>query len=393
MRVLIYGGSFNPPHRGHEAALRSAVTAIRPDRIMVVPAGMPPHKALAENSPDASARLRLAELAFLGEPGTEVLDIELRRLGKSYTIDTLREISDRFEDAELYFLVGADMLRSMEKWYRFDDILSECTIVALSRYEEDYPRLEETAQMLRRAYAARVILIRKSPLPMSSTDLRAELCARQGRESLSESVYSEIIRCRYYGAKPELEWLREKAYAYLKPTRVPHVRGTEEEAVRLAERWGEDPGNAAEAAILHDITKKLTTEEQLRLYEKYDIISDTAEMAEPRLYHARTGAYLARELFGVTDEVFSAIEWHTTGRPDMTALEKIIYLADYTEPTRREFPGLNEVRALTYVDLDRAMIRALTLSMEEVRSRGAEPHPRSAQTLRQLLNKTGSVAG
>jgi nicotinate-nucleotide adenylyltransferase len=116
MRVLIYGGSFNPPHRGHEAALRSAVTAIRPDRIMVVPAGMPPHKALAENSPDASARLRLAELAFLGEPGTEVLDIELRRLGKSYTIDTLREISDRFEDAELYFLVGADMLRSMEKW-------------------------------------------------------------------------------------------------------------------------------------------------------------------------------------------------------------------------------------------------------------------------------------
>ncbi|MBO6040288.1 MAG: nicotinate (nicotinamide) nucleotide adenylyltransferase [Oscillospiraceae bacterium] len=393
MRVLIYGGSFNPPHRGHEAALHSAVKAIRPDRIMVVPAGMPPHKELAGNSPDVSARLRLAKLAFLDEPGTEVLDIELTRLGKSYTVDTLREISDRFEDAQLYFLVGTDMLVSMEKWYRFDDILSECTIVALPRDEDDYPLLEETAQMLRRTYAARVILIRKNPLPMSSTDLRAALCDRQGRERLSDPVYGEIIRRRYYGAKPELDWLREKAYAYLKPTRVPHVRGTEEEAVRLAERWGEDPGNAAEAAILHDITKRLSAEEQLRLYEKYDIISDAAEMAEPRLYHARTGARLARDLFGVTDEVFSAIEWHTTGRPDMTVLEKIIYLADYTEPTRRVFPGLDEVRALTYIDLDRAMIRALTLSMEEVRARGDEPHPRSVETLRQLRNKTGPVTG
>ena len=389
MRVLIYGGSFNPPHRGHEAALHSAVTAVRPDRILVVPAGMPPHKVLAGNSPDEDARLRLAELAFLDEPGTEVSDIEIRRLGKSYTVDTLQEIADRFEDAEFYFLVGTDMLLSMEKWYQFDQILSACTLVALPRDEGDYPEMEKTAGMLRRAYGARVILIRKNPLPMASTDLRASLSLRQGRDRLSDPVYSEIIRCRYYGAKPDLEWLREKAYARLKPTRVAHVRGTEEEAVRLARRWGADTGDAAEAAILHDITKKLTPEEQLRLYAKYDIMTDTAERAEPRLYHARTGARVARELFGVSDEVFSAIEWHTTGRPDMSVLEKIIYLADFCEPTRRPFPGLDEVRALTDVDLDQAMIRALELSMDEVRSRGAVPHPRSVETLEQLRKTAG----
>ena len=385
MRVLLYGGSFNPPHRGHEAALHSAVAAIHPDRIMVVPAGVPPHKQLADNSPDVEARLRLAELAFLDEPGAEVLDIELRRLGKSYTVDTLQEISDRFEDAELYFLVGTDMLLSMEQWYQFDQILSTCTLVALPRFEGDYPEMERAAQMLRQAYGARVVLIRKNPLPMASTDLRAALCRRQGSDKLSDPVYSEIIRRRYYGAKPELGWLREKAYAWLKPARVEHVRGTEAEAARLAERWGEDVGDAAEAAILHDITKKLTPEEQLRLYEKYDIMTDNAERSEPRLYHARTGARVARELFGVSDAVFGAIEWHTTGRVGMTRLEKIIYLADYTEPTRRVFPGLEEVRALTYVDLDQAMIRALQLSMEEVRARGAEPHPRSVQTLEWLL--------
>ena len=393
MRVLIYGGSFNPPHRGHEAALHSAVTAVRPDRILVVPAGMPPHKVLDDNSPDEDARLHLAELAFLDEPGTEVSDVEIRRLGKSYTVDTLQEITDRFEDAELFFLVGTDMLQSIEKWYQFDQILSTCTLVALPRDEGDYPGMEETAQMLRRTYGARVILIRKNPLPLASTELRASLRLRQVSEKLSDPVYSEIIRCRYYSAKPDLGWLREKAYAFLKPSRVAHVRGAEEEAVRLAQRWGEDTGEAAEAAILHDITKKLTADEQLRLYEKYGIMTDTAERGEPRLYHARTGARVARELFGVSDEVFSAIEWHTTGRPGMSVLEKIIYLADFCEPTRRAFPGLDEVRALTAVDLDRAMVRALELSMEEVRSRGAVPHPRSVETLEQLAIKTDQGRG
>ena len=387
MRVLIYGGSFNPPHLGHEAALHSAVSATHPDQILVVPAGMPPHKQLAEGSPDLEERKRLCELAFLDEPGTEVSDIELRRIGKSYTVDTLQEIADRFEDAELYFLVGTDMLLSMEKWYQFDQILSSCTLVALPRGEGDYPAMEKAAQTLRQAYGARVVLIRKNPLPMASTELRASLSQRQGRDKLSDPVYSEIIRHRYYGAKPELAWLREKSYAWLKPSRIPHVQGTETEAVRLAERWGEDTGEAAEAAILHDITKKLTPEEQLRLYEKYGIMADAAERNEPRLYHARTGAWIARDLFGVSDAVFGAIEWHTTGKVDMTTLEKIIYLADFTEPTRKVFPGLEEVRALTYDDLDAAMIRALELSMDEVRKRGAQPHPRSMETLEWLLKK------
>jgi hypothetical protein len=94
--------------------------------------------------------------------------------------------------------------------------------------------MEKAAQSLRMAYGARVILVRKKPLPMSSTELRALLPLRQGRDKLSEAVYAEIIRCRHYGAKPELSWLREKAYTLLKPSRVPHVAGCEREAVMLS---------------------------------------------------------------------------------------------------------------------------------------------------------------
>jgi nicotinate-nucleotide adenylyltransferase len=215
---------------------------------------------------------------------------------------------------------------------------------------------------------------------MDSTSLRAALCCREGVDRLPDAVYEYIIRHRFYGAKPQFCWLRQKSYAYLKPYRVPHVAGCEEEAVRLAKFWGEDVEAAAEAAILHDITKKQGHSEQLRLCEKYGIIPDAVEAREPKLLHSRTGAGLARELFGISQPVFDAIEWHTTGREDMSRLEKIIYMADYIEPTR-DFDGVEELRRLAYLDLDQAMILGLEMSLNELSQRGAELHPRSVSTL------------
>lgn len=380
MRLLIYGGTFNPPHLGHADALSCAAEALGADRSLVVPAGIPPHKALAEGSPSAEERLRLCELAF---PDADVTPMELRREGKSYTVDTLREISRENPGAELYFLVGTDMLLYMEQWHEFREIFSLCTLAALPRADGDLAEIERYAAYLRSTYRARIEIIPKTPLPMDSTALRAALPQRGGADRLCDAVYSEIIRCRLYGAKPDLAWLRHKTDAFLKPTRIAHVRGCEETAARLARRWGDDPENAAEAGILHDITKKLSTDEQLRLVEKYGIVLDDADIAAPQTLHALTGAWFSREHFGVPDNIFSAIEWHTTGRAGMTTLEKIVYLADFIEPTR-DFPGVERVRTSAFEDLDRAMIEALQMSMDVVVRRGAVPHPRSAEALRWL---------
>ena len=130
---------------------------------------------------------------------------------------------------------------------------------------------------------------------------------------------------------------------------------------------------AATAGILHDITKKLDHQEQLNLCEKYGIICDNAERSNPKLLHAKTGAVLAKDLFGVSDEICEAIRWHTTGKPDMTMLEKIIYLADYIEPIR-DFPGVEKLRELCYEDLNAAMALGLKMSLEEIRSHGTEPY-------------------
>ena len=160
----------------------------------------------------------------------------------------------------------------------------------LPRNEGELPEIERCAARFEALYGARVRIIDAAPLPMSSSEMRDMLVARRGADVLDGEVYARIIRLRDYGAKPQLDWLRERAYAYLKPKRIPHVAGCEQEASKLALRWGEDPGDAAEAGILHDITKKLSMDEQLILAEKYGIVFDKFERENIKLTHAITGA-------------------------------------------------------------------------------------------------------
>ncbi len=114
-------------------------------------------------------------------------------------------------------------------------------------------------------------------------------------------------------------------------------------------------------------------DEQLILCDKYGIILDNAQKENPKLLHAITGAALAKDMFGVSEEISQAIRWHTTGKPDMTTLEKIIYLADYIEPTRN-FDGVEQLRELAYEDLDKALALGLEMSLEELRRQNVEPH-------------------
>ena len=170
-----------------------------------------------------------------------------------------------------------------------------------------------------------------------------------------------------------IEKLRNKAYGYLDKKRVAHVRGCEEEAVKLAERYGEDTDDAARAAILHDITKRLDYDAQLEIIRRYGIECDDDELKSPKLLHAKTGAALAADVFKIPDTIADAIRWHTTGKPQMSLLEKIIYLADYIEPTR-DFEGVEQLREMAYENIDKAMALGLKMSLEEIKSRGQVPY-------------------
>lgn len=389
MKIAIYGGSFNPPHCGHVVAAAAVRDQLKPDKMLVIPASIPPHKELEQDSPEPQERLVLTQLAFSELEGVEVSDIEILREGKSYSSDTLKQLMEQYPDAEFSFAMGTDMFLSFEKWYRFRFLLDNLTLAVFCRREGEDERIMKHAEYLEKQYGARCVFVPHEPRPMASTDIRELLRRRAGAAYLPEKVYARIIEKGDYGAKPELYWLREKAYAMLKPSRLAHVVGCEDEAVRLARRWGEDPENAAEAGILHDITKKLVLSDQLILCRKYGIINDNAEESNFKLLHAKTGAAVARALFGVSDEVYNAIRWHTTGKPDMTLLEKIIYMADYIEPNR-DFPGVEKLRKLAYMDLDRAMALGLEMSLEDIRSSGQEPYKDTVDAFEwysQLVNK------
>ena len=391
MRILIYGGSFNPPHTGHIRSAQVAARALGPDKVFFIPAAIPPHKTLAEGTPAQKDRFMMTALAAREVPGGEALDIELRRQGPSYTSDTLRALHGQYPEAELVFLVGTDMLLTLDQWHEPEVILSLASIAVFSREPGREAQIKSKATTLREKYGATVYALEGAPIEVSSTELRAMLPQRAGREYLSEDVYAYIIRRWLYDAKPDFAWLRERAYAYLKPSRIPHVQGTEDEARRLAARWNVPEEDAAEAAILHDITKKLTWDEQLRLGDKYGIIWDNVERSNEKLLHARTGAALAADEFGVPEPIREAIRWHTTGKPDMTDLERVIYLADYIEPGRSGFSGLAELRQAAYEDMDRAMELALRMSLWEVSSKGRTPHENSMKAheyyLKQLETK------
>lgn len=380
MKICIYGGSFNPPHLGHTAALRAVRAAIRPDLTLVIPDRIPPHKELMAGSPEPAERLLMTMLAFSGEPGVEVSDMELHRSGKSYTADTVRELRACNPDAELYLVIGTDMLTTFEEWHDFRYLLGQVTLVALARTGDEHDEVERFSAYLRETYAARVIALPAEPIPVTSTAVRALLPQRRGSEYLAPNVYVHIIQQRLYDAKPDLNWLREQAYPMLKPRRISHVWGCEHEARRLAERWGCDPDAAAEAGILHDCTKKLELSDQLLLSEKYGIMNDTVETANTKLLHAKTGAAVAKDRFGVPLEIENAIRWHTTGKPDMTTLEKVLYMADYIEPSR-DFDGVDELRRLAYTDLDAAMVLGLKMSLEDLEAGGITPHENTVQAL------------
>lgn len=396
MRIGIFGGTFNPPHNGHVTLARAAAEQLALDRLLIMPACVPPHKPLPDR---VTPQQRYAMAALMAAPVgrcAQASDIELHRTGKSYTSDTLQTLHEQYPDAELWLLMGSDMFLSLHTWHEPEVICALAHIAAFSRVEEDIrAAMERQKQTLEQQYRAEVALLNNPQLiELSSTDVRAALAAGRGSELVPEAVWGYIRREHLYGTQADLkhltvEELRPIAMSYLKPKRMPHVLGTAEEAARLARRYGADETQARVAGLLHDCTKKLDMAEQLALCGQYGIVLDPLEQKALKLLHAKTGAAIARHVYGVDDAVYQAILYHTTGRAGMSLLEKILYLADYIEPSR-EFandPDVVHLRQTVYEDLDRGLLLGLTMTIDEMVGMGNPVHHDTLDARDDLIEK------
>ena len=370
-KIGIFGGTFNPPHRGHLQAAREVRDALALDRVIFIPDAVPPHKQMPEGSPAALQRLELLQAAVAELPFAEVSDLELRREGKSYTSDTLAELRETYPEAKLYLITGTDMFLSLHTWHEPREICKNAVIVGLCRKEKD----DRQAFLFQKAaleeqYGAEVILVDNQVLEISSTKVRRLLILGGAEKYLPQSVIGLIRAQGLYGTAEDYrglsdEELRRVALSLLKPKRINHVLGCAETAVKLARRWGADARTALRAGLLHDVTKAIDGIDQLLLVDKYDILISDFERNYPKVLHAKTGAAVAKYVFGESEEVTDAIYWHTTGRADMTLMEKIVYLADYIEPTRT-FEGVEELRVMAFEDLDRTLLKSFDMVIEEL---------------------------
>lgn len=179
----------------------------------------------------------------------------------------------------------------------------------------------------------------------------------------------------------DLQKIRKQLSKALDNKRFEHTQGVAYTSAALAMRYGEDTKKAELAGLLHDCAKCLDNEKKIQMCKKHNISISEAEENNPFLLHAKVGGHLAKTKYKVDDDdIIQAIVFHTTGRPGMSLLEKIVYIADYIEPARDQAPNLDEIRQLAFRDLDDALLKILEDTLVHLKSAKKEIDPMTQMT-------------
>jgi nicotinate-nucleotide adenylyltransferase len=379
LRILIFGGTFNPPHEGHVALAAEALRALQPDKLLIIPAYVPPHK----EAPGVTFEHRFAmcERAFAGIKKAEISDIE-RQLGgannaKSYTIDTLRALKRKYPgNTKFFLLIGSDMLFCFDQWYKYSSILNECSVVAAAREEDCYSDMLEQANRLGHVKILNIPVKR-----MNSTAIRGRVF--YGGETaglLNDAVRQYVSEQELYKILPPPDLILSddnKRYTALareklSAKRFYHSRCVADECVKLAKQNGVDENRAYTAGILHDICKEDDPERLLEAVKQSGFEVDEVERREKKLWHTVAGAVFARDELKITDtEIISAMRHHSTGKPAMTTLELIVYLSDWTG-LDREHDYTPKFRELAEENLEHAAGVIMAFNLDYLRSKGKE---------------------
>lgn len=385
VRIGLFGGTFNPPHLGHQRAAAACVRQLELTRLLLIPAFVPPHKSMPAGSATPRQRLEMTEIIARKIPRAQVCDLELSRLGPSYTCDTVEQLAGEYPGADFWLIMGTDMFLSFHKWRQPEKIARYCRLAVVAREEQEKEKIQRQQVFLKDTLGAESDVVSCPVTVLSSTQVRQDVMAGDAKRELDEDVARYIQSHGLYQPSSRLEELGKAVREHLTEKRWRHTLGVEEVAASLARQYGVPEEEAREAALLHDATKCLDIQEQLKLCRQYDIIFDYGEQ-NTALLHGKTAAALAQDKFGSSPQVVQAIARHTTGDRDMTTLDKIVYLADCIEPGR-DYPGVDRLRSLCRQDLDQAMIQALSDTIEHVRQKGGEPDRRSQEALDDLRSK------
>ena len=368
MRIGIFGGSFDPVHKEHTNFVRTAVENLRLDKVFVMPAHIPPHK-LGKTLSSNVDRLQMCKIAFLDIEQAEVSDYEMTQDRPSYTYLTCAHFKNKYPEAELFFLVGTDMLRDFPTWKEPEKILENATLAVCGRCEEDGWWEAEQKEFIEK-FGKPFIRVDYNGAKVSSTQIRVLAGAGMRlTDFLDEKTAEYIEKKGLYQIKNA-----DKALALEKPQRQAHSLRVAYLAAKRALSLGIPERKAIQAALFHDCGKNISSNHPF--LQGFSLPNEHEVPAS--VWHQYVGAYLAENIFGVQDEeVLNAIRYHTSGRPDMGELEKLIFLADMLEEERK-YEGVEELRFLFWKDknsLDECLEEALYQTLEFLKQKKADIYP------------------
>lgn len=200
-KVAVFGGTFNPIHLGHLHLCAECQREYQFQKIILMPDNLPPHKQVQQLA-TAQQRLDMCRLAAEDIPFLKVSDLELRLKGVSYTVQTLRKLTQNFPEVEWHWIIGSDMLYTFHQWYRYEEILSMAKVVAGAREQAEYDKMLSYREQLG-SLKNRVEIIRLAAKPLSSTQVRKALETGEPvvRDYLPEQVFSYIREHGLYQGK------------------------------------------------------------------------------------------------------------------------------------------------------------------------------------------------
>lgn len=362
MRIAIYGGAFNPVHNEHINIALSAVRELSLDKLIIIPTAVSPHKRTSLTA-SPRARLEMCRMAFGAIECAEVSDYEIKRGGISYSYVTCRHFRKLYENDELFFIIGADMLKGFHLWREPEEILKCVTLSVCARESAD--ELKKYIKTFQSNFKSEIVNFGYVGKKVSSTRVRTLAALGEDTAGFVPDCVRNFIKKRELYALKDL-WRVKKL---LTPERWAHTVRVAIAAAENCRNAGVYEIDAITAAALHDCAKYLSEEaEELKgfIFPK--------DVPAP-VVHQFTGAYVAEHTFGIRDkDILNAIRYHTTGRENMSNLEKLIYLSDLLEEGR-DFDGVGRLRKLFKQNIDGCLMASLEHQLEYLRSTGAPVSP------------------
>ena len=328
-RIAIFGGTFNPVHIEHVKTVEAAIDELKLDKLFVVPTFLPPHKNVSPAS--GSDRINMLKIAFKGIGKVEISDFELVNAGKSYSYITAEHFKSLYPNAEIFMIVGGDMLQDFKTWKSPERIL--CAVRLAAVFRENYAiDVAAEHEYFKTVFGTDFTLLDFKGKPVSSTEIRTYLALGLKPQGIDDEVFSYIKEHAVYVPDAYQKYILER----LPERRIIHTANVVVCALKKVKELGLDYEKVRIAATLHDCAKY----DDYKTYGDFKLPKDVP----PPVVHSFLGAYVAEHVLGIKDaEIIDAIRYHTSGKADMSTLSKLVFVADMIEKGR-DYEGVDMLR-------------------------------------------------